>query len=348
MSKTEFNTYDIRKLFESVYNGLTYDIVELNQYLGTQKQVKIQDFIKLSLYDYKLDIKFDNLFEESEAFNFPNLDNWLMSNGDTSRTYGLVELVSKNLTASIDIDMGSVNAKITFIINQDKVEPLENFISKLRTQYLGREIDYINKDNEKLAMYIELGDLTYESEPFSSPIGRTLIISLDLGISYISGADTYNDNEIMLSLDNEKYYKMPIINLSDAFVFTNKSNISQERPYRSGIINTNVIKTQTLSFWTNKNNYIATEILHKVRIMNADKIAKTEPNDYDTVSVSNTNDYDSNIIIYVSQKDRYYENGELQEQWLINTMVINSLKVVTKNSDFINATLTLTEFGKEV
>ena len=348
MKKTNFSTYDVKSIFDSIYNDMKYNIIEKNLYQETTKEVSIQDFIKLYTYDYKLDLKQGNFFEQDEAFNFPNLDNWINSNGDTSRTYGLVEITNKDLTASIDIDMGSVGAKITFIINQDKVEALESHIDKLRSYYLGRAVDYYNNDNKLLSLYISLGNLDYESEPFISALGKTMIVSLSFTIAYINGADTYNNADIRLSLDGNSFYKLPFVKISPNYTFTNKTNISQDKSYRSGMINSSVVKSVVLSFWVNRNDYLITQILHKIKVMNADYITSNEPNDISTTMVSNDSEYNSNIPIYFSEKDEYYAGSNLITQWIINTMVITGLNIDIKNSDFISATLTLSQYGKEV
>lgn len=348
MNKTSFSTYDIKQIFEYAYNSEKWDIIEVNQYQETTKEVSIQDFIKLTLFDYKLDLKQENFFEEDEAFNFPNLDNWLNSNGDTSRTYGLVEIINKNLTASIDIDMGSIASRITFIINQDKAEALESHIDKIRSAYLGKVFDYYNNENKLISMYISLGTLVYESQPIITPLGKTIIVSLDFTIAYISGADTYNNADIMLSLDGNAFYKVPMVKVSPNYTFTGKTNISQERPYRSGVINSSVVKSVVMSFWANKNDFITTQIIHNVKIMNADYYTTTIPNEIQTNLANNSTEYNSNIPLYFSEKDEYYLGTELISQWVINKMNITSLSIDIKNSDFISVTLTLTQYGKGV
>lgn len=345
MNKTEFSTYDIKEIFNNMWLSKRYDITEINEYQQTQKQVDVVDYIKLYTYEYKLDLKENSLFE-SDDYNFPNLDRWLESRGDTSRTYCLIEKTKINLTASSDLDMGSVNARATIICNQDKAEIIENHINIIRDELLGKALTYFNREQDNVTIYINIGDINYETEPFTSALGRTLILSIDFTISYINGADTYTDLGFKISLNASGEYKsVPFAKMTTNYVFTSKPNISQDKPNISATMITNLTRATTISFWANKYDKTLVAIDRAIRKQNANRYSATEPTT--AFSGTSTGVGDVNIPIYIAERSYYYDNdGVLQEEWLVTKMVVSGYKVEVANSDFINVILSLNQYAK--
>ena len=54
-----------------------------------------------------------------------------------NESYGLVEKIDEEVTASQDIDSSIITGKVTFLIQTDKVKNLDYYVTKIRNKYLG-------------------------------------------------------------------------------------------------------------------------------------------------------------------------------------------------------------------
>lgn len=332
--KTKITTNDIVNILTNIVSEQTNKYVYItNQYENTTKEILTKDFLDIKFYGYKNDIKDHNLFAESEdGFNFPNLDNFLNANrGNTTTTYALVELTNEDITPSADIDMGGISTRVTFLIQEDKISILEDFILDLKRQYLGIPQTIISANEEELTAYFLFSGIEYEQEPIQTALGMSIVATMTFDLSYMQSANNYQSNNIKISLDDINYYDLKYLKATQDFIFTPKSNIKQNTPYASGSIVTSLSYSQTFTFWSYKYDTFIVALNYYIKNMIDDE----------TLTIPQVN-----IPVYVKEDVNYYLNDELQTKTIKTKMVVINYKVVSQNSDFNSLTLTLNRYGK--
>lgn len=335
MAKTQITAYDMMNLFKSLWNDSGYTII-IQEQDGTKKEMDIQEYLRADFYTYVKDLRENNdTFEDENGieFNFPNFDNWVQSYGMTQATYGQVELTGLEVVASEDIDMGSANAKISFIVNIDKADLLEKYLAYLRVGIAGKVYTFTNADGEKVNFYASIGDVSYDEQPFDTPLGKSVIITTYLSISFIQATLSSNDSIIEISLDGTNYEKLLYTTDTEDIVFTGKSNLVSNKPYASGTINGSVSYVRVISYWVFTHNSLQLALHHKLKSVVNDTV------DYnDTV----------NIPVWVREKVPYWktDTNELKYDTMTTKMVIVDYKVNRKNCDFVNINLSLNRYGK--
>lgn len=332
--KTKLTTYDIEHILTNIVNSQTDNYIYIkNQFENTTKEILTSEYLDIAFYSYKLDIKDHNLDDDENGFQFPNLDNLINQNrGNTTKTYGLVELVGENITASVDIDMGSVDAKITFIVDQDKIGVLESFILDIKRSLLGVQQTIITDNENELTAYYDFNSFEYEQEPIQTALGMSIIATLSFNISYMESATTYSSNNIKISLDDIQYYDLKYVKATQDIIFTSKPNIKQNTPYASGSVITSMGLSETFTFWSYKTDRFVVGLNYLMKNM-IDDTTLTTPL--------------VNVPIYIKEDVNYYLNDELNTKTIKTKMVVIDYKCVSQNSDFNSITLTLNRYGKE-
>lgn len=335
MAKTQITAYDMMSLFKSVWSDSGYTII-IQEEDGTKKEMDIQQYLRADFYTYIKDLRENNdCFEDDNGieFNFPNFDSWVASKGMTQATYGQVELVGLEVVASEDIDMGSANAKIDFIVNIDKADLLEKYLAYLRVNIAGKVKTFINADGETLNSYFTIGDVSYDEQPFDTPLGKCVIISTQFSMSFIQATLSSNDSIVEISLDGTNYERLLYTTDTEDITFTGKANLVSNKPYANGTINASVSYVRVISYWVFTHNSLQLELHHKLKSVVNDTV------DYnDTV----------NIPIWVRENVPYWDsvNNVLAYQTMTTKMVIVDYKVNRKNCDFVNINLSLNRYGK--
>lgn len=328
-NKTKLTDYDMMKMFEELYKGYNHDII-IKDNRG-EKNILINDYLKTTFYTYSLELKDRNMFESVDGFEFPNLDTWLNSMGGATASYGLVEIDGMDLTASEDIDMGSITSKITFIMPYDKLNILEQHLTDIRLQTLGIANEFVNQDDIPLTFYLNIGDLVYDDEPIVTPIGKTIIATLSFSIAYMDMAMTSNQNHVEISLNGTDFVELKYSDLTQDIIFSGKPNLMQNKPYASGTINANVSVAETITYWI----YYLDKIQVQINAM-----LKAIIDDTDTYSGN------INIPLWVREKIPTISGNTFTDKNITTKMVIVNYKQNNKNSDFINVSLSLNRYGK--
>lgn len=335
MAKTQITAYDMKGLFESLWSDNGYTII-IQEEDGTKKEMDILNYLRADFYTYVKDLRENNdTFEDENGieFNFPNFDNWVQSYGMTQATYGQVELTGLEVVASEDIDMGSATAKISFIVNIDKADLLEKYLAYLRVNIAGKVYTLINTDGERINYYANIGDVSYDEQPFDTPLGKCVVITTYLNISFIQATLSSNDSIVEISLNGTDYERLLYTTDTENITFTGKANLVSNKPYASGTINGSVSYVRVISYWVFTHNSLQLALHHKLKSV-----------------VNDTVDYDDtvNIPVWVREKVPYWktDTNELKYDTMTTKMVIVDYKVNRKNCDFVNINLSLNRYGK--
>lgn len=333
MAKTNITAYDMKEMFAELFYGYEYNIVIEDKTINETKEVNIGDYLRTTFYTYTLDLRanWDSYDENGNGFNFPNYDEWLKSRGMTSTSYGQVELTGIEVINSEDIDMGSATSKITFVMQIDKADILDKHLSYLRLNIAGKRYQFTNADNMKISFYANVGETTYEAEPFNTPLGKCVIINVTFGISFIQDTFTANQSNVEISLNGSTYEHLYYNQMTDSIIFDGKNNLAINKPYASGKVNSNISYSITISYWI----FVLDNLQLKIN-----EYIKSAVNDTETYSLG------VNIPVWIKEYIPTFNDGEYTLKAITTKMVVVNYQVNKKNSDFINVSLVLNRYGK--
>ena len=255
--RTLFTSIDIKEIVKKIYNGnldafnlsngeIPYEnensekIIFIDEDSGEQTEKDLAEYLNIKFYSWKnrLVEKDEQVFGESLYMPF---DSWVDGlDNSINETYGLVELVDEDVTASQDIDSATKLGRITFLVQADKIANLDYYVSKIKNHYLGNPQDIQNSYGNIVKAYITMGTLIYEEEPITIQLGECIVATCNFSISYLTDALSYNDTEVQISLDGDdtydiggeivgetKYLTMPylLINLTTFFLSSKLSSV---------------------------------------------------------------------------------------------------------------------------
>lgn len=346
--RTILNTDDIRNIIDEIFNGnlwkhkasaqkIAYEnqnspeIILVDEFDGSKTKSDLAQYLNIKFYSWR-----ERLMEKSEELGDSDVFNsWVQSlNGSMNEAYALVDVVDDEVTMSQDIDSATKLAEVTFIIQSDKVANLDYYINKLRNQYIGVPQIIQNSFGEKIKAFILLGVAIYDQEPFASPLGQTVIVKMNVRLSYLMDAMTYDDTKIEISLDGDdkynadgtvqgetKYSEMPITKITWQNIVQSNAVPTQFRPANTGFVGTSISTVKTFSYY-DFNKGIALRLNDLFWSLGAVKIdGKT------------TTSYTVNIPIYI----RITNNGHT---YVYRDMVDNIQKNIS-NNDFNISSITL-------
>lgn len=215
MSRVIFTSKDIRGIVEEIFNGnlrltkLKPNVVYANpnsemvalydEDTEDTSSVDLAKYLNLTFYTWK-----NRLVEVPRVINteISAYEAWIESlNESTTDSYGLVEILAEENVQSQDIDGGNITAQITFLVQTNKIENLEYYVSKLKNIYLGNPQDIQDVSSDHITAFIGLGALTYDTEPQTTPLGETIIASVKFSFNYIKNASTSADVHIKMLIN---------------------------------------------------------------------------------------------------------------------------------------------------
>ena len=283
--RTIFTLSDLKDIIENIFNGnlraskvsggkIAYEnpnsekIILIDEDTGARKETDLAKYLNIEFYKWKDHLvsvdeqNFGNDYDEEQQ-RLSVLEEWVQSlNFSMNQAYALVEKTDSEVVASQDIDSATIMGRITFLIQVDKINNLDYYVSKLRNAFLGNPQDIQNSYGDIIKAYILLGDLSYDQEPFMTPLGETVVVTSNFRISYLANALTYNDTEISISLDGDdtydtngnvvgptKYLKMPITKATLQNIFTTTPISTQNRPDLTGFLAQALSTAKTFSFF---------------------------------------------------------------------------------------------------
>lgn len=264
--KTTFTSEDLKNLIERIFNGnlrqslaskgsISYvnenseEMIFIDADTNEQTSKDLAEYLNVHFYNWK-----ERLVETSDPYferKFVNFESWVESlNGSMHESYALVEKVDEEIVASQDIDSATLIGKITFLVQTDKINNLEYYVTKLRNLYLGNPQDIQNANGDIVKAYLLLGTLVYDQEPTMTQLGETVIVSMNFKLSYLNDALTYSDTKVQISLDNEvTYYDMPITKGTYQNIFAVDAVPRNGRPDLTGVVATTCTMVKALSFY---------------------------------------------------------------------------------------------------
>lgn len=362
--RTIFSTSDLKNIIDKIFNGnlwasktsngqIEYKnpnseiAILIDENTGEKKEIDLAQYLNIEFYKWKdrlISVEDEPLNENGGRLSV--LDDWVRSlNFSMNKSYALVEKVDSEVVASQEIDSATILGRISFLIQTDKINNLDYYVSKIRNQFLGVPQDIQNSYGDIIKAYIMIGDLVYDQEPFMSQLGEVVIVTSNFRISYLADAQTYNDTEIQISLDGDdlydengqivdgngqptttKYLTMPITKATWQNIFTSQPLTTQNRPDLSGFVAQALSTAKTLSFFDfNKTLTMKfNDLFWRCGCIRYDgKLEQVK---------------DVNIPVYI----RIINNGH---SYVYHDMIDNMQKTL-QNSDFNISSITLKGWGK--
>lgn len=355
--RTIFTSSDIKNIMRNIFNGnlaqyklskgsVEYknpnseQIVLIDEDDGTKTTTDLAQYLDIRFYSWK-----NRLVEKSEhsLVDEPQLsvyEDWVQSlNFSMKESYALVELLDEEVTASQDIDSATKIGRITFLVQTDKINNLDYYVSKIRNEYLGNPQDIQNSYGDIVKAYIMIGTLVYDEEPSTIQLGECVQVSCNFRISYLTNALSYNDTEIQISLSGDdtydengnivgetKYLTMPLTKVTWQNIFTSNPMPMSDRPDLTGFVASALSCVKTISFFdfNKKLSLQFNDLMWRSACYRLDgKISTVK---------------EVNIPVYI----RVNSNGH---SYVFKDMIDNMQKVIT-NNDFNISSVTLKGWGK--
>lgn len=325
--RTIFLTEDILQLVKTAYGKLnTEPIVIVDSDTGEQTETDTVKYLNLQFYSWK-----DRLVDSRDIFDGQTsvFENWVDSlNSSMNEAYGLVEITSEENVASQSIDSGVIRAKITFLIQADKIKVLDRVASKIKNSYLGSPQEIQNGYGETVTAFLQFGALTYDQEPTMTPLGETIVCSQNFVFTYLKGASTSESVQVALHLGelgsgetitDTVYENVILIKTTWQNIVSSSALPRANAPERTGFIGTGISTALTISFY-DFNDDFGRAFNHCFWAIGATK----------TTGVANEQ---VNIPVYV----RVVQNGITYYY----TTIIDKMEKVITNGDFTINSLTL-------
>lgn len=336
--RTIFTTEDIRQIITTIFNGnlgavnknptIPYvnensENIILKDESG-EKKIDLAKYLNIDFYSWKNRVVSQDETEQPLS----NFETWLDSlNYSMEKGYALIETTGSEVVPSQDIDSATISARITFLIQTNKVANLDYYVAKIRNKFLGLPQDIQNSFGEKIKAYISFNSLDYDTEPTTIQYGECIIVSVKVKITYLTEALNYNDTPMYLSFDGTNYYQIPYTKTTWQNIFTGQAFPTQTLPNRTGVVNSSMTQVKTFTFY-DFNKTLTLELNKKFWQLGAWKI-KTST-DLSPVLVGSQ---PVNIPIYIkviSDGVEYYFKDN-----------IKTMQKDITNSDFIISSLTL-------
>lgn len=355
--RTIFTIEDVKNIMNNIFNGNLWEhkysngeiaynnpnsekilLIDIDN--GTQTEKDIAEYLNIKFYNWKQRLV-EKSNDELEAAPLSVFEDWVQSlNFSMDESYALVERIDEEVTASQDIDSATYMAKITFLIQTDKIKNLEYYVTKVRNKFLGVPQEIQNSYGDIVKAFIMIGALIYDQEPFTMQLGECVIVSLNFRISYLANALTYSDAEIQISLNGDdaydvngnivgetKYLTMPITRATFQNIFVSNPLPTTERPDLTGFVATSLSTAKTFSFFDFINKELTMQFNDLFWSCSAHRI-----------NGKLTQVKDVNIPVFI----RIKSNGKT---YVYKDMIDNMQKNLT-NNDFNISSITTKGWGK--
>ena len=245
-------------------------------------------------------------------------------------------MTDKELTASQNVDAGTIYGRITFLIQAHKADALDYLTAWLSSKYAGRPQTIQDALGNNFNVYMLFGQLLYDEEPDLEQFGEVIQCSCNFSISYMNNVETYHDDMYQISFDGEKYYELPLSDGTQQSIYTGDMLPLQARPDISGRINSNSSNVLSFSFFDFKSDLV--KELNKIYYGNA-------AHSIDGVLVNSPKDV--NPVIYVKAKDYANIVDNVVPEYVYK-MTIDSISKNVTNGTYLATTLILRPYGKKV
>lgn len=229
---------------------------------GESIDVDIADYLNVEFYDWSNRLTAAGDEPITSSVDGGIYEQWLTSiNASLNKAYALVEITNDEVTASPDLDNGTVAGQITFIIQSSKIKLLDYYIRLLRRNAMGVPKELTTSDDEKITTMWHYGILSYDEEPQMLQFGECIVARCGFTVSYINAANTYNDMQIEMSFFNENSYApLRLSKMSWQLLGAASGVTPQNRPDLSGAIITSLQAVKTLTFFDFKDSDVVKQV----------------------------------------------------------------------------------------
>ena len=253
--RTIFTTYDAKEVIKNIFNGGEYSekIVLKDLEDNKTEEVDLAEYLNIDFYAWKNRVVSHESGDGVHDTVLSAFDAWVESmNYSFDKSFGLVEQIDEEVTATQDLDNAIKTYRVTFLIQADKIMNLEYYVEKIKNKTMGVPQDIINASGDTLKTYILVGSLIYDEEPTTIQFGECITASCIVRISYFADAESYHDSKIELSLDgdvDDGYMTMPFIKITSQAIFNSNPVPTQARPDLAGFVAASQTSTLVISFY---------------------------------------------------------------------------------------------------
>ncbi len=329
---TTFVNRDVRNIFENMFKNNDEDIIIEDADEKTSTTVSLLEYLNVKFYSWR-----NRVIDDEDTHTQLPYKKWVESIEEgMNSAYGLVEIMDETTQISPDLDNGVIDAKVTFMINADKIEQLEYYIAKLRGAYKGKPQELVSQYGTKLTALLYVGALIPSDEPTETQIGDTIICECGFSISYMLGAQTYTDEKLQISLDGINYYDIILSKDTHQLIFQGQANPKANRADCVGDINTSASRVQTLTFFI-LNDTIASDLDDIFMSYCAQEVWDVQQGGYVDAEVQNLQRY---LYVKVEKGTGSNKKGYIYKD------IINNMEKVRQNTDFTIMSVTLKTSSK--
>ncbi len=332
--KRQYTNYELKELVKSIFEDENNDfsITAEDENEEITSAPSIVDYLNIEFYSYKKDLRTGDYLD---VYDTDSINNWVKSlNVSMNKGFASVELTNNTPMTAYDLDGGTVNGKVSIIIQTDRVANLDFYITWLRNKYVGQFEDIIS-NGTTYTSHIVIGVLDV-SEVYQCALGQCITATFDISISYLEKADTYQDENIEFSFDNTTYYSVPISRLTKSIVFTGKTETRQNTPTTAGTVNSSVSSVYDLTYWLLNSNTFIKDLDYDMEKEACYSYQRTTPSVEDPYA--HTEGGVANFIIWVRTKKK---NGSGVEYTFTYKTIITSYTKQYVNNDMTVVSLKL-------
>ena len=244
-----FSNEDMANLIQDIYKDNTISVTLIDEDTREETESDMVSYLNVKFYTWweHLQTAAEDLIDAGSNVR----ESWKESmKNKLGSSYALIEQMDEATISSQDIIGATISGRITFMIDANKVKNLEYYLRYLKSKFTGNPITRACFDGSQVVGYLTLGILLYDQQPEVTPVGESIVATLNWKFNYMALAATYNDITFEISLDNGLNYKqMPIIKYSWQNIFVKESVPTAARVDLAGFLVKAISHSVTISFY---------------------------------------------------------------------------------------------------
>lgn len=241
---------------------------------GESVDIDIADYLNVEFYDWSNRLSATSDEPLTSRVDGGIYEQWLASiNASMNKAYALVEITNDEVTASPDLDNGTVAGQITFLIQSNKIKLLDYYIRLLRRNAMGVPKQLTTADGDEITTMWHYGILTYDEEPQMLQFGECIVARCGFTVSYINAAYTYNDMQMEISFFTEQNYApLRMSRMTWQLIGAPLGLTMQNRPDIAGAVITSLQTVKNLTFFDFKDSEVVKQVRNILLTATAYKI----------------------------------------------------------------------------
>lgn len=249
--RTFFSNEDMAKLLIDVYNQSDIELGLTIEETGEHIETTAVSYLDVQFYTWWEHVKTE--LEKNVDRGADLRETWKDSlSNSLGKSYALIEQLDEETISSQDISGATISGRITFLVDANKIDVLEEYMRHIKSKYTGNPIKRETLNGDMVVGYLTLGILLYDQEPMSAQNGEVIAVTLNWKFNYLELAGTYGDVKLAISLNGDvdaNYKEMPIIKYTWQNIFTKEAVPTAQRVDLSGFIVKAISLGVTLSFY---------------------------------------------------------------------------------------------------